>query len=353
MNSRERCIRAIEREEVDMVPLNIWIEAPEPLNSLMAHLGVEEYDRLLEALGVDYRGDVGLNMVSIRLKGGFKERSYRGLEGRRLYRNMWGVVYAISSDGRTTMHVKHPLLEMELDEYPWPEVDEESIAQVEEARRRYEDYCLMGYTLQAFETLCALFGYNAALRGLITGDKKVLKALDKLFEITFRQAELLVEAGVDQVYNGDDVGAQTTMMISPATWRRYLKPYYQRLAYLVHKGGAFLHLHSDGWIEPIIPDLVEIGVDVLEPLQPEAMDPQRVKEAYGDKLSFEGAISVQRTLPFGTPEEVAEEARERLESLGPTGYILRPSHTITPETPIRNIIALYEAANNYRRVGRR
>ncbi|MCD6357297.1 MAG: hypothetical protein J7L75_01825, partial [Thermoproteales archaeon] len=77
MNSRERCIRAIEREEVDMVPLNIWIEAPKPLNSLMAHLGVEEYDRLLEALGVDYRGDVGLNMVSIRLKGVFKERSYR------------------------------------------------------------------------------------------------------------------------------------------------------------------------------------------------------------------------------------------------------------------------------------
>lgn len=120
------------------------------------------------------------------------------------------------------------------------------------------------------------------------------------------------------------------------------------MAWLIHSKGAFFH--SDGWIEPIIPDLIEVGVDVLEPLQLETMNPAEIKRKYGDKLSFEGTISIQWTLPFGTPEDVAKEVKTRIKELGPTGYILRPSHTVLRETPLRNIITLYKAANKYRRV---
>jgi len=115
---------------------------------------------------------------------------------------------------------------------------------------------------------------------------------------------------------------------------------------VIHKRGSFFHFHSDGWIEPIVPDLIEVGVDVLEPIQPECMDVKRVKDLYGDKLSFEGGLGVQR-LPFLRVEEVVKEVVWLIENLGPTGYTLRPSHTILPGTPVENIIAVYDAAARY------
>jgi uroporphyrinogen-III decarboxylase len=217
-------------------------------------------------------------------------------------------------------------------------------------RRKHEDYCVVGGALQPFEAACSLFGYDRIFRLMRSDPKEVDYALDQLFNIAYEQARLLAEAGVDQVYSGDDVGAQTTMMLSPDLWRRYLKPRYRRLAEMVHRGGSHFHFHSDGWIEPIIGDLVEVGVDVLEPLQPEAMDPVKIKRAYGDVLSFEGAISVQRTLPFGGLREVGEEVKSSMKELGPTGYVMRPSHTILRGTPMRNICELYRVARKFRRV---
>ncbi|MEM2886435.1 MAG: uroporphyrinogen decarboxylase family protein, partial [Thermoproteota archaeon] len=140
----------------------------------------------------------------------------------------------------------------------------------------------------------------------------------------------------------------TTMMISSTLWRKFLKPRYEELAGVVHAGGSYFHFHSDGWIEPIIPDLIEVGVDVLEPLQPAAVDPFKIKAKYGYEIAFEGAISVQRTLPFGSAEDVEKEVGSALKNLGPTGYVMRPSHTILRGTPIRNILKLYDSAAKLR-----
>jgi len=347
---RERCLRAIRREEVDMIPLNLWIDVPEPLNSLLNYLRLSSYDELLAYLKVDYRGAPGITMVSLRLKEGFSEETFTDERGRILRRDVFGVVWATTANSLSTMPIRHPLGEMEFEDYLWPEVDEESLDEVFKLRRRYEDYCIMGYTLQAFETACKLFGYSELFKRMVKGDKLVDKVLDKLFNITYTQAKLLLEAEVDQVYNGDDVGTQNTMIISPSLWRKYLKPRYEKLAWIIHSKGGVFHFHSDGWIKPIIPDLIEVGVDVLEPLQPEVMDPAEIKREYGDRLCFEGAISIQRTLPLGTTRDVVEEVKSRIRDLGPTGYILRPSHTILRETPLNNIIALYEAANKYRKI---
>ena len=113
---------------------------------------------------------------------------------------------------------------------------------------------------------------------------------------------------------------------------------------------ALLCYHSDGYIEPIIPDLIEIGVDVLNPVQPECMDPAKLKKLYGDKLAFWGTIGIQRTLPFGTPEEVEAEVKERIETVGKGGGLyLSPTHSIAPEVPLENIFALVEAVKEYGR----
>lgn len=346
-NSRERCYRAVKREEVDLIPVNIWIDSPEPLKSLLSYLKLDNVEKLYEYLKIDYRSTVGIDAIGIDLKGGFKEEVFKDSQGRKLHRNIFGVVSLVSENELTNFYIDHPLKHIEVENYPFPEVREEEFDKVERFRKKYEDYCVVGFSLQAFETACALFGYNEIFRLMVTEPKKVDYVLDKLFEITYKQAKLLVEADVDQVYNGDDVGAQTTMLISPSQWRRFLKSRYEKLANIIHKGGAFFHFHSDGWIEPIVQDLIEVGVDVLEPLQPESMNVRKIKEKFGDKLSFEGGIGVQ-TLPFKNKEEVEKEVKEVIKVLGPTGYTLRPSHTILRGTPIENIIALYEAANKYR-----
>ncbi|RLF14263.1 MAG: hypothetical protein DRJ66_06360, partial [Thermoprotei archaeon] len=185
------------------------------------------------------------------------------------------------------------------------------------------------------------------LKMMYTRPSLISRILDGLDKIRFEQAKLLIDAGVDVIVDGDDVGAQTTMIVSPSLWRRFLKPRYKRLADLCHRHGVYFFFHSDGWIEPIIPDLVEIGVDILNPVQPECMDPVKVKRLYGDKLCLEGTISVQRTLPFGSVKEVVNEVKDRIRKLGPTGFILGPTHVIQPDTPIENILALYRAAIKY------
>ncbi len=200
-----------------------------------------------------------------------------------------------------------------------------------------------------WEVAWKLTGFNKMMKMLFTRTKEVEFILDNLHRIRMQQAKLLCEAGVDVIVDGDDVGMQKSMMISPSMWRKFLKPRYAELAALCHRYGVFFLFHSDGWIEPIIPDLIEIGVDILNPVQPECMDPAEIHRKYGDELCFDGTLSVQRTIPFGTVEDVVREVKERIRTIGYTGLILGPSHAIQPEAPVENIIAIYEAAKKYGR----
>jgi uroporphyrinogen-III decarboxylase len=159
-------------------------------------------------------------------------------------------------------------------------------------------------------------------------------------------AKRLVEMGVDMVWTGDDVGGQHGMIISPDCWRRFLKP---RMAKFIAELKAInprvkVAYHSDGTITPIIPELVEIGVDVLNPIQPACMDPARIKRQFGHRLCFWGSLDEQRTLPFGTPAEVKHEVEERLKTIGKNGgLILAPTHHVQLDTPMENFWAMHQA----------
>jgi uroporphyrinogen-III decarboxylase len=147
------------------------------------------------------------------------------------------------------------------------------------------------------------------------------------------------------VWLGDDVGMQNAMLISPKMWRRFLKP---RMANFIAELKAInpdvkVAYHSDGQIYPIIPDLIEIGLDVLNPIQPASMDPARLKKEYGDKLCFWGTIDEQHTLPFGSADDVRTEVIERLNTIGRDGgLILGPTHSIQLDTPLENFWAMIE-----------
>jgi uroporphyrinogen-III decarboxylase len=155
--------------------------------------------------------------------------------------------------------------------------------------------------------------------------------------------------GVDMIWIGDDVGAQNAMLLSPDTWRRFLKPRMAKFISTLKGLSPSLKVayHSDGCILPIIPELIEIGVDVLNPIQPLSMDPVRLKKEYGKKLSFWGTIDEQRTLPFGTVEDVRTEALSRLSTIGKGGgLIIGPTHHVQLDTPVENVQALVETVRS-------
>jgi len=351
MKPRERCIAAIELEEPDRVPLVLRIR-PEPMEKLRARLGARDDEDVNRALGVDLRG------VGIGLKGGFQAEGPPCEEGgwfigeragRQVVRDIFGFETIWSPDHTYTYtFTSHPLQKIPLDQYPWPEPDVDQLPQVERSCKAYEDYLINGGVNHMFEVAWKLTGFPQFMLKMYREPRFVEEILDHLNEIRTEQAMLLAEAGADVIYDGDDVGTQVGMMISPEHWRRFLKPRYEEMIRRVKKRHhVYAFFHSDGKIEPIIPDLIEIGVDILNPVQPECMDPVWVKETYGDRLCLDGTIGVQSTLPFGTVEAVIREVEERIRTIGETGLILGPTHNIQPDISVEKILALYETARKY------
>lgn len=149
--------------------------------------------------------------------------------------------------------------------------------------------------------------------------------------------------GVDGFYFADDWGTKTGLMFSPAMWRRFIKPRLAIIYQRCREAGVVVGQHSDGAVGELFPDLIEIGLQVFNPLSPSVMDPIACKKEYGHRLTFYGGIDVERTLPFGTPQEVQQEMRSRAKAMSRGGgYILQSSHTILEDVPMENIVAYIE-----------
>jgi len=182
----------------------------------------------------------------------------------------------------------------------------------------------------------------------MAGDPKFAKGLlNKIIEKNMVMLENFLNIPeIDGVLLGSDWGSQRGLLMSPEVWDDMIGPGEQREYDLVHSYGKDVWVHSCGCIDVLIPRLVEMGLDVLNPIQPECMDIQKLKEDYGHKLAFWGGISTQDTLPYGTPEEVKKEARRVRDMMSKDGgYVLAPSQSIQGDVPVENIIALLEVAN--------
>lgn len=203
---------------------------------------------------------------------------------------------------------------------------------------------------ELFETAWRLRGFETFLTDLILNKELASYLLDQITEMAVHSCIILAQAGVDILALDDDVGMPTMMIISPETWREFLKPRLARIIQLARaaKPDIFVFYHSDGYIEPIIPDLIEIGVDVLNPVQPDVMDPAKLKAEYGDRLAFWGTVGTATTWAWGTPEEIRREVRERIETVGKGGgLIISPAYDIEPDVPWENIVAFFEAVEEF------
>jgi len=268
----------------------------------------------------------------------------------------WGVRRQLTATKTESRIVFHPLKDADvdsLDDYSFPDpcaagrfgTSDKEISKLK------DNYFIMGGF--GFDTFFSqawyLRGFNQFILDMYSNPEFVNKLLDKLLDYYIRSGRQLVELGVDEIGMADDVAGQTGMILSPSLWRRYIKPRMKKLINAM-KPVKYIHYHSDGNLEPIIPDLIEMGVTELNPIQPDCMDPAKVKELYGDQLTLSGCLSVQETLPHGTIEDVKKEVIKTINNCAPGGgFILGPSNLTTQDTPIENFLAIYETAKKYGR----
>jgi len=206
---------------------------------------------------------------------------------------------------------------------------------------------------EIFETAWRLRGFNQLLLDLRRNRELAAYLFDQITAMLAHNSVVLARAGVDILGLDDDVGEPTSMIISPTMWREFLKPRMTKVIELAQeaKPDIFIFYHSDGYIETIIPDLIEIGVDVLNPVQPDVMDPAELKEEYGDRLAFWGTVGTQTLWSWGRPKNIEEEVKLRIETVGRGGgFVISPSYDIDlPEIPLKNIIAFNKAAKEFGR----
>jgi uroporphyrinogen decarboxylase len=203
---------------------------------------------------------------------------------------------------------------------------------------------------ELFEAAWRLRGLENFLLDLVERPEWAHFLLDRLADLARRNAEALARAEVDVLALDDDVGMPRTMMIGPAHWREFFKP---RLAGIIRaareiKPDLRVIYHSDGYFEPIVGDLMEIGVDAINPLQPDHMDAVRIRQRFGPRLALWGTVGHQTTFSFATPDEIRQEVRLRIESLGRAGLILCPAYDIDePDIPWENIAAFLDAVREF------
>ena len=359
MKHRERVQTALGHEAPDRCPLQISF-TPEFAARLSASLGdTVNAHHNPHGGGNPYVLERALDEDLLLTSVGWANSYYAGIAYNAksgIYTDEWGIVWRDSpyttrfGDGLYTEMVSHPLADdAAIAGFHCPDPGRPTL--YTEAQRAVEafkdEYWIVGVAVTTiFETAWALRGYERMLMDFVEDPDRAEAILDIPFRYHLRVAEELTRRGVDMIWTGDDVGMQKGMLVAPETWRRFLKP---RMAELFARLKAInpalkIAYHSDGCITPIIPDLIEIGLDVLNPVQPRSMDPSALKREYGKELCFWGSMDEQHTLPFGTVEDVRREVADRLATIGRGGgLIIGPTHHVQLDTPLDNIFALVES----------
>jgi len=244
----------------------------------------------------------------------------------------------------------------EVEEFPWPHPQPDyTDAEIDDMRAQVEKIKADGWVASGwgggcFEAGWAMNGMDNMLMEMMTGGEMGAYILDWFTERGVKNARLSAMIGCDEIGGGDDVGMQDRMMMDPDLWRKEMKPRVARIFAAAKEIKPDIHIayHSDGYIEPIIPDLIETGVDILNPIQPECMDQEKIKREYGDRLCLQRCIGTQTVLPFWSPDRIEAQVKWTIDVLGEGGgLIIGPTHSIEPDVPWESFVAFYRAVLKY------
>ena len=355
MTSRERILTTFAHKQPDRCVTYIWI-SNDTMEQLVKYLGVASAEEAERVLGIDKWKGIGLN---IRYPEEYREKINSLIPTQ--YRN--NPEFYVTDEGRVVrIHqgsdyledaVWYPLQDAQnvkdLDVYPFPQEEwiEVPEALKEEVRHcKEEGYIVSGGVAQPFKSAWLVRGMHNVLMDYLVNADLINEMYERIYSFSTAYCEKLVEAGVDMIQITGDLGMQDRMIMSPEIWRKFDK---ERLKKMIAKlkginAALKLYMHTDGNVQDIVEDLIEVGIDILNPIQPECMDPVEIKRNYGDKLVLHGAVSLQKTLPFGSPEDVKAEVRYLIENCNVNGgFVLGPSNVLFKEIPPENIVAMYEA----------
>ncbi len=340
MTARERWQAVLERRPVDRVPMDYWATDEFSLK-LRKHLGCATLRAALEKLGVDYVVKPKPAYVGPRIP---RDGDVFGC----LYRDVdygEGVYRECSYSPLARFETVEDIDEL----YEWPRADWWDVSQVAAELEGAEDSPVQAGGSEPFLDYKNLRGEAQAFMDLVDHPDIVTYCLDKLiglsYELTLRTLEQL-PGRVTYTYVAEDMGGQNGLLISPDHIRRFLLPGMKRMIDLTHSAGVKVFHHNDGNCRAILPELVQAGIDILNPIQwrTRDMDRESLKAEFGAKVIFHGAMDNQRTLPFGTVDDVRREVEDNLRLLGRGGgSILAPCHNLQAVTPPENVVAMYEA----------
>jgi len=368
MNSRERVVAAIRGQRPDRVPLDGYFRR-DVWSTLEDHFGTIDAEEVAAGLGLDVR------YSELEPSADFAARAVPspwqipaiGMGARNLIRqrdNGWledeyGICRVPNSTGLYWHYAYHPLAEADLAEvrrYRFPgTADAERYHGIRSdvARWRGETF-VVAELWNIYKSSWELRGFDRYMMDLLLERQLVETLADRVLEHRLAQSRQLLRCGVDMIMISGDIAMQDGMMFSPRLWREVFKP---RLRTWLHElrqetslrleGDLFFMFHSDGDMEAVMGDLIEVGFDVVDPIQPECMDVVDIKRRFGEQVCLHGTISCQQTLPFGTAAEVEAEVRQRIDCCGRDGgLILSPANTIQPDVPLENILAVYKTVQD-------
>jgi uroporphyrinogen decarboxylase len=324
LTCKERVYKTLNFQESDIIPYNISIEASvaERLNEYYG--GRDKWPRY-----ENHFAGTGVNWKSEDM-------------GKDLFRDIFGVIWHQG----TIFEIVEPIMkEPDMTGFQWPElVSDDDVPRIEKFCEAHKDkFTMFNFGLLFFERSWALRGMENILMDFVMHPEFVEGLLNKLMQLQLDAMDKILHLPLDCIRFGDDWGAQKGLIMGEVYWRNFLKPRLAKMYGKARDAGKFVAIHSCGDNTDIMDDLIEIGVNILNPFQPEANDIFEMKRLYGKQITFNGGIGTQVTLPYGTPEEIREEIRTCARVLSKDGgYVMETTKPLRPEVPTENAVAALE-----------
>ena len=345
MIPRARVLASVERREYDRIPIK-HLAVGEVDEMLLRHFGLKEHYDLLDTLGHDFR-EVGPRYCGPKMGDSVSEEGV-------ISASVWGFAIRSQRPG-----AEYPLAEAtavsDLDRFSFPTPEWYDYSTMAEQCNQHSNYArILGYCEGDFiNSISSLRSYELVLMDIATRDPAYLELVHRRFEFMYEHLRRGLEAAEGQiefVHFGDDLGTQEGILMSPTTFRGIFGEPYREMMDLTHRHGARTMMHVCGSVVGMIPTLIDLGLDVLDVVQTNAvgMNLEALKRDFGRDLTFAGTMCVQRVIPFATPAEVRAEVEWRLELFSEGGLIIGPSHTLHVDSPLENVLEMYRAAGGLR-----
>ncbi len=359
MTTHERFGLTLAHQLPDRLPMDLLWPRAETITALKEHFVTDSTEEVLRKLGIDFRWiKIAARFPDFekRVNGVLEENAPGAgtpciFHDKQTFEDHWGIIHRVGDDGRYLQWRGGPLAEKEdLNEWALPNVVYPTGEEISKSLAPLTDFITVIEIEFPFKIAWHLCGMEHFMMLMIENSKMVEQLYDQIYSFQTEKAVLAARAGYDVIALVGDIAGQNGMMFSPALFERFDAPRFADLIRQVRQATPHTKIlyHSDGNIEAVLPMLIKCGIDILNPIQSSCMNPAKIKNKYGEHLTFHGTISVQDTIPNGTVQDVRNEVITRIKTVGYNGgLVISPENSIPYDAPLENILAVYETTREF------